>query len=126
MNARWPRRGGTGNNEGKPFPRRGPRGTRSTGSGTARPPWRWITRKRKIAAAAGGGNGGDTETWKAATEKSYLSDCLDKAFKSRYTAEEATAILAQANCDHWGPWIICEVDPGNSATHNSAPGDDDR
>jgi hypothetical protein len=74
---------------------------------------------------AGGGNGGDTETWKAATEKSYLSDCLDKAFKSRYTAEEAAAILAQANCDHWGPWIICEVDPGNSAAHNSAPNDDD-
>jgi len=74
---------------------------------------------------AGGGNGGDTETWKAANERSYLSDCLDKAFRSRYTAEEAAAILAQANCDSWGPWVICEVDPGNSAAHNNAEHDDD-
>jgi len=74
---------------------------------------------------AGSGNGGDTETWGVVTERSYLSDCLDKAFLSHYTEEEVDAILAQANCDYWGPWVICEVDPGNSAAHNNAEHDDD-
>lgn len=77
---------------------------------------------------AGLGNGGEfeaailvfdeqTESWLAL---SVYSECLEKEFLSEYTEEEVWAILAQTDqCDTYGLLVVCEIDPGNSASHNA-------
>jgi hypothetical protein len=79
-----------------------------------------------ICSNAGIGNGGEYEG--ALVSRSVKSDCFDKKFLSRYSGDQIAAILAHSSCDYSKVTILgrdyytflCEIDPGNSASHNNA------